>query len=65
MSGKSDNNISFSEAVYVLEKSGFVHFSGKGSHQVFRRSDGRIVVLPRHGKEIKAVYVKEIREALE
>ena len=64
MSGQSDKNVSFAEAVYVLEHAGFVLDGGKGSHQVFRHSDGRKMVLPCHGKDLKPVYVRQIRELL-
>ncbi len=64
MSGLSDKNVAFDEAVYVLEHAGFVHDGGKGSHQVYRHPDGRKMVLPRHGKDMKPVYVRQIRELL-
>jgi len=64
MHGLSDKNVTFEEAVYVLENAGFVHDGGKGSHQVYRHGDGRKMVLPRHGKDIKPVYIRQIRELL-
>lgn len=64
LSGNSDKNVSFEEAKYALEISGFLFDGGKGSHQVFRHPDGRKVVLPRHGKDIKPIYVKQIREQI-
>jgi predicted RNA binding protein YcfA (HicA-like mRNA interferase family) len=64
LSGQSDKNIMFDEAVYVLRNAGFIYDGGKGSHQVYRNIDGRKMVLPRHGKEIKPVYVRQIRELL-
>ncbi len=64
LSGRSDRNVTFAEVVYVLLHSGFVHDGGKGSHQVFRHADGRKMVLPRHGKDLKPVYVRQIRELL-
>lgn len=62
--GISDKNVTFDEAVYVLEESGFERDGGKGSHQVFRHKDGRKMVIPHHGKEIKPVYVKLIRKLI-
>lgn len=64
LSGKSDKNVSAQEAVYVLAKSGFVRDGGKGSHQVYRHADGRKMVLPIHGKDLKPIYVRLIRELL-
>jgi predicted RNA binding protein YcfA (HicA-like mRNA interferase family) len=64
MAGKSDRNVSFDEAVYVLTRCGFVQDGGKGSHQIYRHQDGRKIVLPYHGKDIKPVYIRQIRELL-
>lgn len=64
LSGQSDNNISFQEGVYVLKREGFVLDGGKGSHQVFRHSDGRKMVLPCHGSNLKKVYIRQIRNLL-
>jgi len=64
LGGQSDKNVTFAEAVYVLEKAGFVRDGGKGSHQVYRHADGRKMVLPAHGKDIKPVYVRQIRNLL-
>ena len=64
LSGQSDRNVTFDEAVYVLERAGFVRDGGKGSHQVYRAPDGRKIALPCHGKGIKPIYIKQIREFL-
>lgn len=64
LSGQSDNNISFQEAVYVLKREGFILDGGKGSHQIFRHSDGRKMVLPCHGSDLKSVYIRQIRNLL-
>lgn len=64
LSGTSDKNVSFDEAVYVLTKAGFVLDGGKGSHQVYRHANGKMIVLPKHGKKIKPIYVKLIRKLL-
>jgi len=63
-SGNSDKNITLAEVVYTLTRSGFVHDGGKGSHQVYRHDDGRKMVLPVHGKDIKPVYVRQVRGLL-
>ena len=64
MSGLSDKNVSFAEAVYVLEKRGFILDGGKGRHQIYRHADARKIVLPKHGKDLKPIYVKLIRDLL-
>jgi predicted RNA binding protein YcfA (HicA-like mRNA interferase family) len=62
--GQADANITFDEASSVLEHFGFVYDGGKGSHRVFRHSDGRKIVLPYHGDGvIKPYLVRQIRKA--
>lgn len=38
--------------IRVLEKIGFFHVHGKGSHIVFAHTDGRKVVVAMHNKDI-------------
>ena len=64
LSGQSDKNVSFDDAAYVLSISGFILDGGKGSYQVFRHPDKRRVVLPKHGKDLKPIYIRQIREIL-
>ena len=64
LSGKSDKNVSNNEAISALERSGFSLDGGKGSHRLYRHPDGRKMVIPAHGKDLKPVYVKQIRELL-
>ena len=64
LSGQSDNNVTFEEAVYVLKREGFILDGGKGSHQVFRQSDSRKIVLPCHGHKLKPIYIRQIRHLL-
>lgn len=65
LSGASDKNTTLDEAIYVLTRAGFARDGGKGSHQVFRHPDGRKMVIPAHGKDIKPVYVRQIRNLLQ
>lgn len=51
------HNVTFAEAVSVLEHAGFVNFGGKGSHVGFHHPDGRKLTL-------KPVYIRQIRELL-
>lgn len=64
MSGKQDRSFTFSEAEQLLFDAGFVLDGGKGSHQVYRRADGEKMILPRHGKDVKPVYIRTIRKIL-
>ena len=57
-------NVSFAEAIAVLERFGFLWDGGKGSHQVYRHPDGRKIILPKHGSGVKPVYVRQIREMI-
>ena len=38
--------------IRVLERIGFMHVHGKGSHLVFAHADGRKTTVPMHGKDI-------------
>lgn len=58
------HNVTFAEAVSVLERAGFVNFGGKGSHIGFHHPDGRKLTLPFHGSTLKPVYIRQIRELL-
>lgn len=64
MSAKSDRAFTFDEAVQLLIHAGFAHKGGEGSHRVYRHADGRIQVLAQHGKEVKPIYIKQIRQLL-
>ena len=64
MSGTQDRAFSFGDAEQLLLQSGFVMDGGKGSHKVYRHPDGRKMVLPFHGKDIKPAYIREIRKLL-
>lgn len=58
------HNVTFEEAVLLLTRAGFVNDLGKGSHQVYRHTDGRRVTLPKHGSTLKPIYIRTIRELL-
>ena len=64
MNPAQTRNVIFVEAVAALGRAGFIRDMGSGSHQVYRRSDGRRVLIPRHGNEIKPAYVRQIRDLL-
>lgn len=58
------HNVTFAEAVSVLERAGFIWDLGTGSHQVYRHPDSRRITLPKHGSVIKPAYVRQIRDLL-
>lgn len=64
MNPEQVHNVSFEEAVSVLERAGFVNYGGKGSHTGFRHPDGRKITLPRHGSLLKPAYIRHIGELL-
>jgi predicted RNA binding protein YcfA (HicA-like mRNA interferase family) len=37
------------KVIRALESVGFAYVRTKGSHAVYRRADGRVVVIPEHG----------------
>ncbi|MDR1190074.1 MAG: type II toxin-antitoxin system HicA family toxin [Verrucomicrobiales bacterium] len=63
-SGRSDGNISFADADYLLTNSGFEAVGSKGSHRTYRHPDGRKITLPFHGKDMKRAYVEGLRETI-
>ena len=49
----------------VVERAGFAWVRCEGSHNVFRRQDGRIVVIPDHGSQdiVRPLVRKIVRDA--
>jgi predicted RNA binding protein YcfA (HicA-like mRNA interferase family) len=47
----------------VLEAVGFVYERTKGSHAIYRRSDGRVVVIPEHGTIKRGTLGSILRQA--
>jgi len=64
LAGNNDRAFTFDETTQLLAQEGFILDGGKGSQCVYRHPDGRKVVLPRHGKEVKPAYIKLIRKLL-
>lgn len=38
--------------IKIIESNGFVFVSQKGSHAKYRHRDGRVVIVPLHGKDL-------------
>jgi predicted RNA binding protein YcfA (HicA-like mRNA interferase family) len=47
----------------ALESAGFVYVRTKGSHAVYRNSDGRVVVIPEHGTVKRGTLASILRQA--
>lgn len=66
MTLSSDTNWTVDEAVKILEWHGFCETGGKGSHRVFSHSTYPFpITLAPHGKDVKPVYIRQIRQAIE
>jgi predicted RNA binding protein YcfA (HicA-like mRNA interferase family) len=65
LSGQQDKNVTFDELSTVLTHAGWTLDRTTGSHHIFRSPDGQMLSLPKHGKDIKPVYVKQARKFLE
>lgn len=65
MSGTQDKGFTFADAELLLLSAGFLRDGGEGSHHVYRHPDGRKMVIPRHGKDVKPAYIRQIRNLLQ
>jgi predicted RNA binding protein YcfA (HicA-like mRNA interferase family) len=65
LEGRSDANLDFDDLCFVVERAGFTHRPGKGSHAVYHK-EGVAEILnlqPKHGKA-KPYQVKQVRELI-
>jgi predicted RNA binding protein YcfA (HicA-like mRNA interferase family) len=51
------------KVIRALESVGFAYVRTKGSHVVYRRSDGRVVVIPEHGTIKRGTLSSILRQA--
>ena len=65
LSGQQDKSITYAELSAVLTHEGWTLDRVTGSHHIFRSPKGQMLSIPRHGKDVKPVYVKEARKFLE
>jgi predicted RNA binding protein YcfA (HicA-like mRNA interferase family) len=49
--------------IRALESAGFTYVRTKGSHAVYRRPDGRVVVIPEHGTIKRGTLGAILRQA--
>ena len=58
-------DVRFEEVRYILRAFGFEEVRSKGSHHIFRNSDGRKLTVPKKdGRKVKRVYVKQVVDLL-
>jgi predicted RNA binding protein YcfA (HicA-like mRNA interferase family) len=65
LSGRADHNIAYADLVSLLQRLGFTHRPGKGSHRVFTRTSviERITLQP-DGAIAKHYQVRQVRSIL-
>jgi predicted RNA binding protein YcfA (HicA-like mRNA interferase family) len=51
------------KVVRALESIGFAYIRTRGSHAIYRRSDGRVVVIPEHGTIKRGTLSSILRQA--
>lgn len=56
--------VRFADIRRVLERHGWTHRQGKGSHHVFTRPGGPTIVIPVHRNRVKPVYVRQVEAAI-
>jgi predicted RNA binding protein YcfA (HicA-like mRNA interferase family) len=60
------SDVRFEEVGYILRAFGFEEVRSKGSHHIFRNSDGRKLTVPKKdGQRVKRVYIKQVVDLLE
>jgi predicted RNA binding protein YcfA (HicA-like mRNA interferase family) len=65
LEGRSDQNISFDDLCYVLDRAGFSFRQGGGSHRIYSKQDiPEIINVQPKGNLAKAYQVKQVRELL-
>ena len=57
-------NVTVAEVETALRAAGFVRDGGRGSHLVWRHSDGRKAVVPCHGSRLPPYIVRQVRSLL-
>jgi predicted RNA binding protein YcfA (HicA-like mRNA interferase family) len=59
------SDVRFEEVGYILRAFGFEEVRSKGSHHIFRNSDGRKLTVPKKdGQRVKRVYIKQVVDLL-
>jgi predicted RNA binding protein YcfA (HicA-like mRNA interferase family) len=59
------SDVGFEEVVYILRAFEFEEVRSKGSHHIFRNSNGTKITVPKKGgQRVKRVYIKQIVDLL-
>ena len=62
----NSSDFRFSDVEKVLSAFGFQEVRSKGSHHMFRHSDGRkLPPIPKKGTKVKKIYIRRIVQLLE
>lgn len=56
-------DLPFRKVVEALTTAGFVHVRTKGSHEVYRNEDGKVVVVPHHATVKRGTLASILRQA--
>lgn len=57
--------VRFDDVYFLLKAFGFEEIRSKGSHHIFRNTDGLKITVPKKGgKMVKGIYVKQIVQLL-
>lgn len=65
LEGRSDANLDFADLCFVLDRAGFKHRSGKGSHSIFfKEGVAEIINLQPKGGKAKTYQVKQVRDLI-
>lgn len=65
LSGSSDNAFTFEDLAGLLTRNGWRLDRVKGSHHTFINASGQIITLPRKRPQMKPIYAKTVRNALQ
>ena len=60
------NDIMFDEIVAISEHFGcFIDYGGNHVKIVYKGSFSRVIPIPRHGKTVQEVYIKQVKELID
>lgn len=65
LSGRSDKGFTFAELATILKSHGYELDRVKGSHHSFVNQDGDIITLPKQRPQMKPIYAKKVRTAIQ
>ena len=57
--------VSSKDMIRILESLGFYIVRQKGSHKIYRHRDGRVVVVPSHGDDLRRGLIRALLRDIE